>query len=373
MSLDKERLVRPTLLVPLVAATLLASCTKLAGGAGGHDYILTGARPDRLLVLDPVTRAVQSDFHIPEANGVIGAIVPSPDGRIAYVLVNRMESVAGIDLATGRQVFRADLSSPGERVKSMFAMDVTPDGRELIVHELPTRLERNEYRVEEPRFAVYSTSAGLNAKPVRQFAAPRRIHLILMKRDGRSFYAIGFELYEYDLQTGGLIAQRGIRSWELPNHSSPDMLAVWPVSEPSGIFVSPVYTEVQEPGSAQSPVARTALMSLDLRTGKLEYQDFEDTAALIFSTVMSPVRPEAFGVYSQLTKIDTAHHKLAQRIKLAHTYYSVNISTDGSEVYAGGAMCDVAIYDAATLKKKGDIRLPGCPDQVLSSLRVIHR
>ncbi|HVW70118.1 MAG TPA: hypothetical protein VHB68_14165, partial [Steroidobacteraceae bacterium] len=110
----------------------------------------------------------------------------------------------------------------------------------------------------------------------------------------------------------------------------------------------------------------------DLKTGQLEYRDFEKTAALIFSTVLSPVRPEAFGVYAQLTKVDTAHGKLANRVNLDHTFYSVNISSDGSEVYLGGAMCDVAFYDAATLTKKANLRLPGCPDQVLSTLRVVH-
>ena len=147
------------IMVPALLLTLLAGCHR-APGSGSSDLLITGAKPDRLILIDAGTRSVRSDFHIPDANDSIGAIVPSPDGKIAYVLVNRMESITGIELATGKQVFRADLSSPGERVKCMFAFDVTPDGRELIVYELPTKLGLDEYVVEEPRFAILGANAA---------------------------------------------------------------------------------------------------------------------------------------------------------------------------------------------------------------------
>jgi hypothetical protein len=197
--------------------------------------------------------------------------------------------------------------------------------------------------------------------------------MILAKKDGKSFYALGFELFEYDLQTGKLIEQRGIRSWDRPNYSVPDLLAFWPTSEPTGIFSSPVYSVAGTGKPGEAGISKTALMTLDLKNGKLAYNDFEDTAALIFSTIVSPNGKNAFGVYSQLTKIDMTTSTLAKRVDLAHTFYSVNISTDGRDVYMGGAMCDVATYDAETLEKKGNIRLPGCADQALSTLRVVRR
>ena len=76
---------------------------------------------------------------------------------------------------------------------------------------------------------------------------------------------------------------------------------------------------------------------------------------------------------SQLSKIDTKTNKLAQRVDLDHTYYAVLVSTDGREVYAAGAMCDVTIFDATTLQKKANIRLTGCADQSLASPRVVRR
>lgn len=357
----------------LLAGALLACGAVLPRAAAAHDYLVTGAKPDRLFVVDPAKQRVVSEFQIPGANDYVSIIVPSPDGTIAYVLINKAQSIAGIDLRTGREVFRADLTSPGERVQCMFAFAVTPDGKELIAYEYSTRLGIDSYTVLQPRFAVFSTAGGLHARPLRQFPAPRRIEMLLPRQDGRSFYALGFNLYQYDLGSGRLIGKRGILNWNRANHSSPDLLAFWPVTEPTGIFTSPLYSTLSGPGTPRGGIAETSLMLLDLRTGQLEYHDFEKTSAPIFSTVLSPDRRWAFGAYTALTKIDTRRWDVAGRINLAHTYYSVNISPDGKDVYVGGAMCDIAIYDSGSLQKKGDVRLPGCGDQSLATLRVVQR
>ena len=147
------------------ACAALAVSLGAAPRAAAGDLIVTGAKPDRLFVIDAATRTVRAEHRIPGANGQVSIILISPDQRIAYVLVDRMERVVGIDLASGREVFRADLSTPEERIKDFMSMALTPDGRELIVYELPTKLLPSEYVVEEPRFAVYRTNAGLAAKP----------------------------------------------------------------------------------------------------------------------------------------------------------------------------------------------------------------
>lgn len=357
----------------LLAGALLARGAVLPRAAAARDYLVTGAKPDRLYVIDPVKERVISAFHIPGANDYVSIIVPSPDGRIAYVLVNEAQTIVGIDLRTGREVFRAALSSPGERVKCMLAFAVTPDGKRLIAYEYPTRLGIDSYTVLPPRFAVFDTGGGLHARPVRQFPAPRRIEMVLAREDGRSFYALGFNLYEFSLRTGRLMQKRGILDWRRPNHSSPDMLAYWPVTEPTGIFTSPLYSTLSGPGTPPGGIPETSLMLLNLRTGQLQYHDFERTSAPIFSTVLSPDRHWVFGAYTVLTKINTRHWNVAQRIDLPHTYYSVNVSSNGREVYVGGTMCDIAIYKARTLQQTGDIRLPGCADQSVATLRVIHR
>jgi len=360
------RLALSWMLLALGASTVAGTA---AGATPKPDLIVTGTKPDRLFIIDASTRSVRAEHRVPGAEGQIFTIIISPDQRTAYLLVDRMERIVGIDVRSGREVFRADLSTPQERVKCFFAMTISPDGKELIVYELPTKLEPSEYVVEDPRFAVFATDAGLSAKAVRSFTAPRRVHTLLARPDGRSFYAIGFDLYEYDVRSGKLLGTRGIQHWQIPDHTTPDVLAFWPVTEPTGIFTSPVTTEVKR-GSESVPT--TALMVLDLKSGDLAYHDFEPLSALIFSTVLSPDKHHAYGVYTTLTSIDTVAYRLERRIPLDHTFYDINVSSDGREIYLGGTNCDVAFYDAATLEKKAILKLPGCSDQVLSTLRVIH-
>ena len=352
-----------------LAGASLAASLGIASRALAGDLLVTGAKPDRLFVVDAATRTVRSNYRIADAGGQIFSILISPDQKTAYLLVDKMERVVGIDLATGRETFRADLSAPDEQVKSFFALTLTPDGRELLVYELPTKLKSSEYVVEEPRFAVFRTDAGLSAKPVRSFPAPRRVHMLLMRPNGRSFYAVGFDLYEYDTRTGKLLDTRGIQKWALADHSQPDLLAFWPVTEPTGVFTSPVYSEIKKNGAG---VPMTALMSLDLKSGALAYADFEPMTALIFSTVLSPDKTHAYGVYTTLTSVDMQSHRLEKRVPLDHTYYAINVSSDGREIYVGGTTCDVGFYDAKSLEKKAIVKLPDCGDQTLATLRVIH-
>lgn len=356
-------------------ATHAATCLLFAGLAvatpglaQAGDLIVTGTKPDRLFVVDADQRAVRSEWKVPNAGGQIFTIVTSPDGRVAYTLVNRMESISGIDLKTGKEVFRAELSTPGvRRVKNFIALDVTPDGKHLIAYLLPIGLKPSTYQVEEPQFAIFRTDAGLDARPERTFPAPRRLVMILARPSGKSFYALGVDLYEYDLATGKLLGTRGVQNWQLPQHGPPDVLAFWPVTEPTGVFTTPVYAEKSGDGAG----IKTAMMSLDLASGALEFNDFEDTTALIFSTVLSPDRKFAYGTYTTLTKVDMASHTLAKRVPQDHTYYAVGIARDGHEVYVGGAMCDIGFYDPATLEKRARLKLPGCGDQSLATLRVI--
>jgi WD40 repeat protein len=207
------------------------------------------------------------------------------------------------------------------------------------------------------------------AKALRSFPAPRRVHMLLMRPSGQSFYAIGFDLYEYDVKSGKLLGTRGIQKWALQDHSQPDLLAFWPVTEPTGVFTTPIYSDVTKGADS---VPTTGLMSLDLKSGDLSFADFEPLSALIFSTILSPDRKHAYGVYSTLTSIDLASHRMEKRVALDHTFYAINESSDGRELYVGGTECDVGIYDAKTLDKKAILKLPGCSDQSISTLRVIH-
>jgi quinohemoprotein amine dehydrogenase beta subunit len=300
--------------------------------------------------------------------------VPAHDGKVVYAIVNRWESISGIDLDSGEQVFRADLSSGDMRVKAMFGMDISPDGKELYVFASPVKLGLSEYEVQDTYIAVFNTADGIAAKPVRTFAAPRRTAILASSTDGGKLYVVGWDITKLDPKTGAVLGTHNLRHWQRENFSEPDVLGVWPQWNQTMVYSNP-YFAVRTDKSADDPAAyQTGIFTLDLATDEFRFQDFEDTAVVIFSSVVNPAnREELFAVYTQLSKIDMTQGTLLNRVDLDHTYYAINISGDGKEVYVGGTMDDIGVYDSNTLEKIDSIKIPSGNDMALASLRMINR
>lgn len=358
----------------IVVGVGLTSALLLTAPALAKDYLLTGAKPDQLVLVDPAARAVDKTCTIPDAGTGVLTITPSPDASTAYTIVNRWESVAGIDLDSCEQVFRADFSQGDERVKATFGMDISPDGKELFVFQSPVKLGLGEYEVQPTRIAVYDTAAGIGAEPIRTFEAPRRTAILILSKDGSKLYAVSWDIYVLDPQTGEEIGRHALRTWDRANYSEPDVLDVWPQWDATDVFSTPYYA-VRTDLSPDDPAAyKTGLVTLDLETDQFDLIDFEDTAVIIFSSVINPARPnEVYGVYTTLSKIDREQGAVLERIDLDHTYYTVNVASDGSELYVGGTMNDITVYDTETFEKLGRIEIPGGADQALASLRLIER
>ncbi|MGI9335228.1 MAG: quinohemoprotein amine dehydrogenase subunit beta [Gammaproteobacteria bacterium] len=354
----------------------LFACTLLIFATQGlaKEYLLTGVKPDQLVLVDPAARKVERTYTLPDCGSGQTNITPSPDAKVAYAICNRWESVSGIDLDTGEQVFRADFSTGDTRIKATFAMDISPDGKELFVFLSPVKLGLGEYEVQDTYIAVYDTAAGIGAKPVRTFPAPRRTAVMAMAEDGSKLYVVSWDIVVMDPKTGAVLDTLPVRNWNRENHSEPDVLDVWPQFEQAGVFSTPYYAVRTDLSPDDAAAYKTGLLTLDLKSGDFNMEHFEDTAVVIFSSVINPVRRnEAYAVYTTLTKVDLDKDEVVKRIDLDHTYYDINVSGDGSEVYVGGTMNDIAVYSTDTLEKVGQIELPNGSDQALASLRVIQR
>ena len=348
------------------ALALLAS-----GLAEAKDYLVTGIKPDKLVVVDAEARKVDKVYTIPNAAPGPLTITLSPDGKTAYSVVNRWESVSGIDLETGEETFRLDLSDDKERVKIMFGMDISPDGKELAVYESPVKLGLGEYEVQPTRISFYSTADG---SKLRSVPAPRQVTVMMYSADGSKLYGMGRALYAIDPADGKIITEHKTQAWDRANYYPPDILDVWSQWEQAGIFSTPYYA-ARSDMSLEDPAAYwTGMLTLDLKTGDFNLVDVENTDIFYFSSVVSPTEPHiAFGVYNNLAKLDMKAGKSLGRGELDHSYYDINISSDGKEVYLGGTMSDIAVYDTETLKKIGQIDMPDGANMGISSMRVLKR
>lgn len=367
----EDRPMRRRSLRLLLAALMLSPLVD--GSASAKEYLLTSTKPNTLVMIDPAARKVARTYDIAGPGAVLG-IVPSPDSRIVYAVTNHWGSVVGIDLDSGKEVFHADFSSGALRVRNTFGMEVSADGRELYVLLLPTEIGRNEYTVQEPHIAVYRTDAGLEAKPVRTLPVPRRTTTLLRSADGSKLYCVSWDIHVIDPKDGRELEVKKVTHLPRPGFAEPDVFGVWNQFEQAKVFINP-YTVASAGGDSAAPgPMKNGMVTLDLASGEMRMKEFEDTTKVIFSAVVNPKkRDEAFAVYTTLAKIDLAGGALVKRIDLPHTYYTVNISGDGREVYVGGTMDDIGIYSSETLEKLGEVKLPGGGDQSLSWVRVINR
>ncbi|MCE8035131.1 quinohemoprotein amine dehydrogenase subunit beta [Halomonas sp. MCCC 1A11057] len=351
-------------LAGLLALAVQPLMVAAAEAEEAREYLVTMARPNQLHVIDPEAREVVRSCDVAGAFGS-GTLQLSPDERIAYVLHNRWEDVVGIDLTNCEEVFRARQSEGDVRAKALASLAVSPDGSRLYTVQDRVRLQRDRYEVLEPQLAVYDTSAGLDAKPLATFPAPRQVTTMGAAADGY-LYLAGADIYRVDPENGDTEVAIANRNWDRPGFSPPDSLAMWSIGEVTDEFVRP-YTVAEHPGE-ENEAWHWGISRIDLTTGETENKEIAPFEFIIFSMVSDPRERDVFyGVYTQLSKLDARTREIVRVIDLDHTYYVINTSYDGSRIYVGGASSDIAIYDD-DFNDLGRIRLPG--DMSTATLKV---
>ncbi|WP_323771804.1 quinohemoprotein amine dehydrogenase subunit beta [Antarctobacter sp.] len=353
-------------------AFLLTALLAAATPAAAKDLLVTVAKPGNLYVYDAAERALVKDCPMGTEMSP-GVIQMSPDGKTAYVLVNRWQDVIGIDIETCEKVFYAAQSTDKITRRSIASLAVAADGSEIYTVRNPTRKLVDRYEVMEPEFAVYAADGGLEAEPVRTYPAPRRSTVMQTGQDG-TVYIGGHEIYGMDPASGTLKVAIPNASWDRPLHSPPDVLAFWPIGTQNAEFML-MYTAAVFSDETQTELADFVwgFSSVDLETGDTTVQDFASLEVLMFSGVRDPNAENLlYGVYTQLSKHDVDTRELIKRVDLPHTYYVINISTDGKEIYVAGTNDDIGVYDAETLERIGEMLVPSGGDMGTATLQVVQ-
>lgn len=354
----------------ILSAALAAAA--LATPAAARDLIVTIAKPGSLLVYDAASRTLERDCPMGVEHPAPGVIAMSPDGRIAYALVNRWQDVIGIDITTCERVFFAAQSEGDITRRSIASLAVSKDGSEIYTVRNPVRHLSDRYEVMEPEFAVFSAAGGTNAAPVRTFPAPRRSSVMATGRSGE-VYIGGHDIYAFDPATGAVTVKIANATWDRPTYGGPDVLAFWPIGSQNDEFLlmysSAVFTTPEKTELANVVWGYSAV---DLTTGETEIKDFASFEVIMFTGVRDPNAPNLlYGVYTQLSKHDVEAGTLIKRVDLPHTYYCINISSDGREIYVGGTNDDIGVYDAVTLERIGEMRTPSGGDMFTATLHVV--
>ncbi|ENT5134402.1 TPA: quinohemoprotein amine dehydrogenase subunit beta [Pseudomonas aeruginosa] len=340
----------------------------------GHEYMVVSNYPNNLHLVDIQTDKLYKTCTLPDAYGP-GTVQMAPDKKTAYILNNHYADIYGVDLDSCKLVFHAALAQqPGERARSMFAIAVSPDGKEIYSVANPTKMGLDNYVVQAPRLQVYAADGGLQAKPLRSFPAPRQVTVMQTGADG-ALYMAGADIYKVDVHTGKVDVAVPSRSWKRPLYSPPDVLYAWPQQTPSGDFTI-LYTTVKFKDEKQDMATAEFIygfFNIDLATGKSETVDFAPLTEIYFSAMRSPKDQNLiYGVLNRLTKYDIKQKKLLEVGELDHSYYCVALNKAGNKVYLTGTFNDVAVYDADSLKKLSNIKLPG-GDMAIATSQIFTR
>lgn len=340
----------------------------------GHEYMVTTNYPNNLHVIDLATDTLLKTCKMPDAFGP-GSVQMSPARKTAYVLNNHYADVYGVELDNCKQVFHASITQkPGEKARSMFGFTLSHDGKELYTIANPTLMLNDHYEVQQPRLDVYATDAGMNAKPIRSFPAPRQLTIMQSGDDG-TLYVAGADIYKVDPKTGTFDVLIPSRHWKRPNYSAPDVLYVWNQQTYSKDF-SLLYTAAKFKDEKQDPATADYVygqFSVDLKTGKTSTTDFGPLTEIYFSGMRSPKDPNLmFGVLNRLAKYDVKEQKLLQAANLDHSYYCISFNQDGSKIYLAGTFNDVAVFDADSMKQVASIKLPG-GDMAITTAQIFVR
>jgi hypothetical protein len=349
----------------LAAAALAAQLVAALPAAAAGDHLLAAARPDQLLLIDTDKRRVEVTYTVPRAGGSILAVLAAPDGDRAYVLANRGESLAGINLETGEQVFRAEFSTAKERVQAAFGMAIDAAGKELFVFQIPISLAPGGYRAEPVRVAVYDTSSGVGATPVRTLPAPRRTEGLLLSPDGQRLYAFSRDLLVLDPGSGKILDHVSLAARNPPL----DPVAAWPGPNSRGMIALPFQ-------------GARGFLRLDLDRGDIRLfapgadarTETEEGHADIIAAAIDPKDPNRL---ITLGRHLAAHHLAGdaskRAIRLEQPYRSLVIGSDGEELYLGADEGAIAVHDARTLERIATIPMPDAREPAPAPLRLISR
>jgi len=343
---------------------LAAGCVATGGGTrapGAGDMMVVANRPNNLHLVDLGAQRVERSCALP-GPPTPGVLTLSPDNSVAYIIGGGMGEIWGVRLADCALVFSATQTQGNERVRTLGGITVSTDGKQLFIYQAPVKLFVDHYEVQDTRIAVYDTSAGTHALPARTLPAPRQVTIMKTGADG-TLYLGGPDIVAMNPETGATRVALESRDRKSTGFGPRDVLTVWNIGESSGEFVR-MYSALRWKPGAEGDLAQGEPVwgyeKVDLASGKASEAVLGPLEVTLFTGMTRPGRPDQFyATLTQLQRFDVPNARLDRSVDLEHSYYAIDFGTDGSTLYLTGTFNDIAIYDANSMTKLGNIVLPG--------------
>jgi DNA-binding beta-propeller fold protein YncE len=277
-------------------------------------------------VIDGDSDAIVADIPL---KGEVGL---SADKKFLYVATNR-HFVHKVDLAESRVVGTADVSNDGWE-RFMFGFVLGPDGTSAYGALMSRRTDQGEAVVGKPVVAQFDLASG---KLLRSVEVPWGVAHLVSVKGGKILYAFGQDIYKIDTTGSDLKIVETVPMFE----KQMNILPFWDYAFDNGGVASMNYYTPQAMG----------LLLVDQETGNLQDILIKGEPAMAYSFVLSPDHKKAYGVMDDLTVIDLEKKAYVTSVPIKEgTCYGVNVSSDGTKIYVGGAGSTLTVFDAHTLK-----------------------
>lgn len=340
-------------------------CSAISPIVATKEYLAVGTYGNDLHIIDPANLSLLKTIEIPGSGSGPSFMVTSPDGNYIYLLSNAWSSLIGIEIDSGKQVFRADMNTETLMARGMFGLAIHPNGSELYIVQTRTQKHRNYYEVLPPQVAVYSTDGGLNAKPIRSFTIPRHPVELAVSKDGKSLYVYAHDIHRFDIASGQLEKTYPVLNWQRTDITPPDKFNVWGTQNYSDYHLLFYYGfDSRDPNTL-----KFGYQGMNVRDGYHIARLVDQATSTTVAFVVNPNgQSKLFGVGDKIFKIDLASGKVEREVAGGQLWQTAKISKDGTRLFTGGGRCNIGVWSTADLSKLGNIVLPNCADQADSTL-----
>jgi len=320
----------------LMLATIFLCLLAMSGLAVAKDLILVTGH-DVLHVVDGDTDELIKEIPV---EGFLREAIVGNDKKYVYT-TNGRHTLHTVDLEQGKVVRSMQFDKDGWE-RHIYGFKIDSQGKTGYFHFMPRKLENGQAHVASAVIAQADLKTG---KILRSVEIPYGVMKITLNEESGKIHALGQDVYTIDISGKGMTLADTYPLFD----KGYNILPAWDTQyENGGVLLQNYYT-----------ATAMGLLMIDVKTGKITEMELPEEA-LVFSYgyVFNSDKSKAYGSMDEVSVIDMKTGALlGYEVIQSGTKFCVNISSDDTKVYVGGAGAFLEVYDAETLKLVKKIKL----------------
>jgi hypothetical protein len=341
----------------LVAGFAFATTAAAQGGGNGTLYV--GTYGKKILIIDEATMAVRDSINI--SVGIPLGMTLSFNQQRFYTFDPAQEKVEIIDIATRKSLGVFTLSSGTRRVK-MSGFNVDPLERFAVILIRTYEKQPDRYEIGKPTLVRYDLAKRVVTDTIPWPKGEERdgAQIIFSPKGDLMYFFTTDDVLVYDAVT-----LKEVDRWDMSRTLFEEGFGRLSFGFGNDMYEDPgYYTGLFR---VTDPVNRRLMMGvarLDLVNRNVEYfYTLGPSAPVGFA--LAPGRKRAFGLrqevgFYQFWSYDLEGRRVDQRVEFrGRPRMALTVSSNGSQLYIGGAGSTIDRYDARTFQFLGTTTLNG--------------